>query len=40
MPTMPLGSNTPRGAGRGTGLYFGPFINETAEDVNAPAEDI
>lgn len=34
IPTMPLAPNTPRGGGRGTGLYFGPFINETADDVN------
>lgn len=33
IPTMPLGSNTPRGMGNRTS--FGPFISETAEDVNA-----
>jgi len=37
VPTMPLAANTLRGAGRGRGLYFGPFINESAEDVNPPA---
>jgi hypothetical protein len=31
---MPFGRNTPRGAGRREGLYLGPYINETADDVN------
>jgi P22 tail accessory factor len=40
IPTMPLATNSLRGAGRGTGLYFGPFIRETADDVNPLPEDI
>lgn len=38
IPTMPLARHTPRGAGRREGLYFGPFINESADDVNPPPE--
>jgi hypothetical protein len=40
IPTMPMAANTLRGAGRGAGLYYGPFINHTAEDVNLLPEDI
>ena len=43
VPTMPLDRNTPRGAGAQTGVYFGPFIHETAEGLNPvplPPEEV
>lgn len=40
IPTMPLEKDTVRGAGHREGLYFGPYINETAEGVNPTPEDV